>query len=78
MNNHPARNTGQHMKAQVDTTSVAEPATQVKGDGLVWFIADYDEPDEGDEAEWLMWLSLENYDEEPAIEDDAEWIRRGC
>ena len=49
-----------------------------KGDAMVWYIADYDEPDEGDEAELLMWLSLENYDEEPAIEDDAEWIRRGC
>ena len=65
---------------QQDTTSVAEPATQVKGDAMVWFIADYDEPTDEDEAELLMWLSsLDNYDdEEEGIEQDHEWIRRGC
>lgn len=65
---------------QQDTTSVAEPATQVKSEALVRFIVVSDVPDEGDEAELLMWLSLDNYDdeEEPAIEDDYEFVRRGC
>ena len=65
---------------QQDSLSVPETDTLVKGDGLVWFIADYVEPGDDDEEELLWWLSLDNYDDEedPAIEDDAEWIRRGC
>ena len=31
-----------------------------------------------EDADWLRWLAMDAWCNETAIEDDYDWIRRGC